>query len=260
MNLAILVAAALSAPAGPDASSSSVTAPVPADPTSYQPPLPYRAWTVERYPHPTYDLADRAPMPLGEEPELARRMLEFSPDLGVAIPSCGDSGSSCARLLGGAEAGLTALYRISPYFAFGLGARLDAFSLAQEESSESLRGNTTFFGVVARVYGYESGLLDPYLELALGGGALSTESERHGRRSSDRVEFAPAARVAAGLDFALNPWLRLGPTLAFARYAPGAAMHCTSEVCSSLSPSRSAIVSGATSLGFRLTFSAGERL
>jgi hypothetical protein len=159
-------------------------------------------------------------------------------------------------LLPGVEIGASVFYRLIPHFAVGATARLDAFSLAQGDASEALRGSSTFFGVAARVYGYDSGALDPYLELSLGAGSL----EMHRGQDRERVDFAPAGRIAAGIEFSLNPWLRVGPALAFSRYAPRAAERCSARSCVSLAPEETGIVRGTTSLGVHFTFATGERL
>lgn len=228
--------------------------------TENQTALPYRAWTARGYGVPSTALSDRAPLPLGEEPEAARRMIELAPQLAVVLPTCADGETSCARLLPGVELGVSALYRIAPNFAFGLVARMDAFSLTHADALEKLRASATFFGLLGRLYAYESGLLDPYLELALGGGTLQTKSQGPSGRVSDQVDFASALRLAVGLDFVVTPWLRFGPTLAFSRYAPASATHCTGQDCGWLPAARSSIVLGTTSLGLHWTFAAGERL
>lgn len=221
--------------------------------------LPYAAWRSARHPLPPGELRDRAPAPAPEEPEQARRLFELTPDVGVALPSCGGRGAACAALSAGAEVGLTALYRAMPYFAFGVVARLDAFSFGQG-AADAPAAQMTFFGVVGRLYAFKAGLLDPYLELAIGGGSIETTTASAGNRSRTVAEFTPAGRIGAGVDFAINPWLRLGPSASLSEYAPGSVSQCAARRCTAVDLGHAPLPRGATSLAFRLTFTTGERL
>jgi hypothetical protein len=58
----------------------------------------------------------------------------------------------------------------------------------------------------------------------------------------------------------MNSWLRLGTFLAFTRFAPASVDHCEAIGCSARSAGSSWIAVGATSLGVRLSFGAGELL
>jgi hypothetical protein len=222
--------------------------------------LPYAAWQTERYPAPSGVVLERPPAPPREEPEQARRLWELVPELGLALPSCRKRAESCGGIRPGLDVGITGLYRPMPYFAFGVSAHFDAFSLGRSRSADVLEASTSFFGVAGRVYAFESGAFDPYLELALGGGSLETSGVDARGRVGTHVDFAPAARVAAGLDFALGSWLRLGPVFAVSEYAPRTASVCGAGGCVSRSAERAALPRGSTSFGFRLSLSAGERL
>lgn len=233
--------------------------PVSPVPKAKETALPYAAWTSARHPLPTSELPDRAPRPAPEEPEQARRLLEFAPDVGVALPSCAGRGAACADLTAGAEVGLSALYRAMPHFAFGVVARLDAFSFGQG-AADAAAAQMTFFGVAGRLYAFQTGLLDPYLELAIGGGSVETTVTSAGNRSTTVAEFTPAGRISAGVDFALNPWLRLGPAASLSEYAPSSASHCADRRCNVVDLGQAPVPRGATSFAFRLTFTTGERL
>lgn len=199
---------------------------------------------------------ERAPPPLDEEPEHARRLFELTPAFGLSIPNCAHT-PGCAALSPGANVGLTVLYRPVPSFAFGVSGRLDAFSIGHD-TEQAFDASATWFGLAGRVYAFESGALDPYLELALGGGTLELSGSHAGGRDRARVDFTFGARLAAGLDVALTPWLRLGPELAFTEYVRKDS--CRGVLCGTYGAGRALLPTGATSLGFRLTLATGERL
>jgi len=127
---------------------------------------------------------------------------------------------------------LTLLFRASPYFSFGVSGRRFAFGLGGSSGAEEAHGSALFFGLAGRAYFLESGLLDPYLELDLGGGRLDLDVSGSRSHASESVAFAPGARSAAGVDFALNSWLRLGTFLALTRFLPTSVAHCESLGCS----------------------------
>ena len=222
--------------------------------------LPYDAWQGTHFEAPHSAPFERAPPPLAEAPEHPRRQFELGSELAIGMPHCpSDDGAGCPSFTAGSEIALSLLFRPSPYFAFGVGGRRFAFGLGGNSGAENAHGSALFFGIVGRVYFLESGLLDPYLELDLGGGRLDLDVS--GRtRANESVSFAPGARSAAGLDFALNSWLRLGTFLALTRFLPSSVAHCESLGCEARSASSSWLAVGATSLGVRLTFAAGEAL
>lgn len=220
--------------------------------------LPYAAWQGDAHAKPEAAVLERGPAPLPEPPEQARRLWEFVPDFGVALPGCRGRGADCQGVRPGLELGVSGLYRPFAFFALGVTARLDTFSVARAEGARTAQA--TFFGAALRLYAFESGMFDPYLELAVGGGSLETSAARSGQREGTHVALAPAARIAGGLDFALSPWLRLGPALAMSQYASGNATYCTHAGCTTRSDRQSALPRGATSFGFRLTIALGERL
>lgn len=223
--------------------------------------LPYDAWHGTHFDAPHAALLDRAPAPLAEAPDHPRRQFELGAELGIGVPHCPNSdGAGCASLTAGSEIGLTLLFRPSPYFAFGPSGRRFAFGLGGSTGPSETHGSALFFGLAGRAYFLESGLLDPYLELALGGGRLDLDVSGSGARASEQVAFAPGARSAAGVDFSFNSWLRLGTFLALTRFLPGSVAHCDALGCSARSAGSSWLAVGATSLGVRLTFAAGELL
>lgn len=177
------------------------------------------------------------------------------------MPHCPNSdGAGCPTLTAGSEIGLTLLFRPTPFFAFGANARRFAFGLGGSSGSEEAHGSALFLGLAGRAYFLDAGFVDPYLELDLGGGALSLELSGNGSSAEESVPFAFGARSAAGVDFMLNSWLRLGSFLAVTRFLPRTVSHCEALGCSARSTGSSWVAVGATSLGVRLTFAGGELL
>lgn len=220
--------------------------------------LPYRPFT-SGYGAPETPLPPRPPLPEEEPPEPARTRLELIPQVALSLPWCGDRQSGCEALPAGFELGLTALYRVAPNFAFGITARTDSFRAPGEDSSD-LRARMTFFGIAGRLDATENGWWDPYLALALGGGSLKTETLGLAGSTEDRVGFSPALRIAGGIDFVINSWLRFGPTLGILRYAPNESRRCVERQCAWIGVGRSSIAVGTTSLGIQWTLGAGKAL
>jgi hypothetical protein len=117
-----------------------------------------------------------------------------------------------------------------------------------------------FWGLTGRAYFLESGVFDPYLELAVGGGSLRLEVSGQRLRAEEQVPFAFGARSAAGVDLLLNSWLRLGTFFSFTRFAPASVAHCEVLGCSARSAGSSWLAVGATSLGVRVSLATGELL
>lgn len=224
-------------------------------------PPPYDAWAGDRFDAPHVAPLERAPAPLAEAKERPRRSFEFAPELAIAVPHCPSAGSAgCPSLTAGSEIGLTLLVRPSPYFAFGASARRFAFGLGGRARAVDAQGSALFLGLSARVYFLESGFVDPHLELDLGGGALGLSVSERGAAIEEQVPFSFGARSAAGVDFLLNSWLRLGTFFAVTRFLPASVAHCEGSGCSARSASSSWLAVGATSLGVRVSFAAGELL
>jgi hypothetical protein len=222
--------------------------------------LPYDAWQGTHYDAPHSAPLERAPAPLADAPDHPRRQFELGSELGIGLPHCpSNDGVGCPSFTAGSEVALTLLVRPSPYFAFGVSGRRFAFGLGGSSGAEEAHGSALFFGLAGRAYFLESGLLDPYLELDLGGGRLDLDVSGPAR-ANERVVFAPGARSAAGVDFALNSWLRLGTFVALTRFLPTSVAHCEALGCTTRSGGSSWLAVGATSLGVRLTFAAGEAL
>ncbi len=154
-------------------------------------------------------------------------------------------------------AGLVGLYRPYPYFSFGAGF---SYSRANETYDGGLLDGELFsVGAFGRVYFYEEGVFDPYLELELGYGSLTTTfTSSDGGRSEDSA-FGPLARVGGGLDFLVLPNLELGGSVGFTHLLLDRGEHCNIEVCEQGSAPGGAML-GALTVGLRATVALGASL
>ncbi|HTA90991.1 MAG TPA: hypothetical protein VK745_15480, partial [Polyangiaceae bacterium] len=188
------------------------------------PPPPYSAWLGQTPVAPPSPIVLRAPPPPELAPlEYARRPFEIAPEFLLGFPSCSDgnvSNTRCAGLGAGAGLGLSALWRVSPYFA--LGATLNALGFAfnppdSSHLSESRAGGL-FYGLLGRVYFADHGPVEPYVELGLGGGA-----DRTSAREANDVKYSDTAsgvafRAGGAIEFYVSRQLRLGPALDWTRF------------------------------------------
>lgn len=217
---------------------------------------PYDAWQGQRFHEPAPLMSEQLPAPLAEPKERARRPFELNAEFGAALPHCaGGGGPGCAELTFGSELALALLLRPTPMFAFGAEARRFGFDYAARPSAA--RADAVFVGVCSRVYFLERGPVDPFLELAFGGGPLSVVAAGG---VEQKAALVPALRSAAGIDLVLSDWLRAGAFLSLTRYWAASASHCDAAGCSAVAGRDSLLSIGATSLGLRLTIAAGEPL
>jgi hypothetical protein len=118
---------------------------------------------------------------------------------------------TCPSLERGHFFGLEALYRPSPYFAFGGGLLVTEFGGSHGRAARALE-----LGATARVYLLESGRVEPYLELWLGGGTQSTRPSPEPKLEHDSA--TAGARVGGGVDFYVLEHVRVGPSLGAAQF------------------------------------------
>jgi hypothetical protein len=202
---------------------------------------------------------DAGPPPLPRAPEHARRPVELASELALSLPTCqsGAEAERCAALAPALGAGLAALYRQNPYFAFGAGVSFSRASSAY--AGGVLDGETFAVGAVGRVYLYEEGAFDPYLELELGYGSLRTTLVGAGGARYEDAAFGPTARVGGGLDFVVMPSLELGAALGFSHLLLERGEECARGRCTAGSAPSGAMV-GALVLGLRATVLLGKPL
>jgi hypothetical protein len=222
-------------------------------------PAPYEPWSgpapFQRADAPV--LRDAPPPPLVAAPENGRRPFELALGVGLGLPRCSDGSiesERCALLGSGLGGDLIALYRVTPFFAFGGDVGLNRFG-PNESSAGSL-----FAGVLGRVYFLGEGSIDPHFELALGGGSLTTSARESASSMSFRQKASgPAARVGAGIDFSIGTSVRLGPALDLTTYLVDSVRRCDSGgPCVEHSLRSYAHPTGFASLSFRLSIAFGK--
>jgi hypothetical protein len=235
------------------------SAPISDEPPPSELPLPYESWAGTGFapPKPLPPL-DR-PLPLARARQRPRRPLEFTAALATFLPSCG-SGSIDDRacLTVGPGVGLEGalLYRVSPFFAFGLEGAWSGFGGRGQGALSSAGGGARFLGAAGRVYFADEGRWDPYVALTLGLGSL----ELSGADGAAHVATSGfGGRVAGGVDFVLGSHLRLGPAVSFTRWLAWSEERCQGDVCSR-GPALYGHVIGFATLGFRVTASFGDVL
>jgi opacity protein-like surface antigen len=183
--------------------------------------------------------------------------------LGVA--SCADGSvddARCSGLSAGLGVGATLLWRVSPYFAFG-GAASDlsfGFHPAAATGLHRSGANGTFYGLLGRVYFMDHGLVEPYLELGLGGGSVQTSASEADAVQYDETATGSALRVGGAVEFFLGRHLRLGPALAWSRLDVAHVRRCSSSQCAELDGARYGHGTGFSSVSLRFSILLGEGL
>jgi len=240
---------------------SALTLPAPgwADASAEPGPAPYEPWSgpgpFHRADAPV--LRDAPPPPLVTAPQNGRRPFELALGVALGVPRCSDGSIESERcdLLGSGLGGdLIALYRVTPYFAFGGDFGLNRFG-PRESGAGSL-----FASVLGRVYFLSEGFIDPHLELAFGAGSLTTGARESASSASYRQQASgPAARVGAGIDFSIGTSVRLGPALDLTTYLVDSVRRCDSGgSCVEHSLRSYAHPTGFASLSFRLSIAFGK--
>ncbi len=191
--------------------------------------------------------------------EYPRRAFELTPELAVGLPSCAD-GSVDNQVCGGISAGLAGgaslLWRPTPYFAFGGTFDLLRFGFHPGQSSElgdsGARATGQFVGLLGRVYFFERGSFDPYLELGLGSASVTAHS-----REAEESASGIALRSGGGLEFYLSPHVRLGPAFDWTTFNVKHVQRCASGTCADLDESSYGHGTGFSSFAVRLSIVLG---
>jgi hypothetical protein len=193
-----------------------------------------------------------APPPDLSAPEPLRPPFELAPELRLGLPSCSTGSTTsqrCSGLGAGPGAGLTLLWRPTPYFAVGGTFDLEAFQ-APRARGENARGH--FVGLLGRVYFFEQASLEPSLELGFGEGSFGTRESESGLESSE-VATGVAVRVGGALEYYLGRRVRLGPALTWTRFAAEQLRRCAGSACSDLEPGAYGHGTGFLSVALRLS-------
>ena len=207
-----------------------------------------------------------APAPELAPPEYTRRPLELVPELLLAFPSCSDRSANNARCDGlgaGAGFGVSALWRMSPYFAFGgtLSALRFGFDAPGSAGSSDDSASGLFYGLLGRVYFADRGLVEPYLELGLGAGADRTRAREADALSYSETATGAAVRVGGAVEFYLARQVRLGPAFDWTRFRVGQLQRCGgTQACQNLDPGSAGHGVGFTTFSVRLTILVGPGL
>ena len=236
-------------------------------PASTPEAAPYSAWqdSAPHAPPPAIVLRTPPPPELAP-PEYARRPVELTSEFLLGYPNCSDGSTNDARCAGlgpGAGFGASALWRVSPYFAFG--GTLDVLGFAFNPPDRTrLRSGSAgglFYGVLGRVYFADHGLVDPYLELGLGGGADRTSARETGDVKYSETAVGAAVRIGGAVEFYLSRHLRVGPAFDWTRFRVSHVTRCDpAEACVDLDGSENGHGVGFTTLSARLTISLGPEL
>ncbi|HEX3773124.1 MAG TPA: hypothetical protein VHV51_01605 [Polyangiaceae bacterium] len=229
-------------------------------------PAPYTAWQGNAHAPPPAIALDGAPAPELAPLEYARRPLEIAPEFALAFPSCSDGSaddSRCDGLGAGLGFGLTALWRASPYFAFG--STVSGLDFRFRPSAQSGLRDTSaggiFYGLLGRVYFSDHGAVEPYLEAALGGGAARTNARELDETRYTDTSFGAALRLGFGLEFFLGRHLRLGPAFTWTRFHVSELARCApNEACVELDQTANGHAVGFSTLSARLSILIGPGL
>jgi hypothetical protein len=202
---------------------------------------------------------DQGPPPFERAPERARRPVALMSEFLLSLPTCqsGAPAERCRALVPAVGAGFAALYRPYPYFSFGTG-----FSYARANATHAgglLDGELLSLGAWGRVYFYEEGAFDPYLELELGYGSHTTTFSGKGGTRSEDSAFGPMSRVGGGVDFMMLENLELGGAVGFTHLLIERGEHCGANGCIRGSAPGGAML-GALAVGLRATVLLGAPL
>jgi hypothetical protein len=192
------------------------------------------------------------PDPAPEADEHARRTWELVPEAGVGAPFC-RGGGAIGCVGAGPSFAAAALYRFTPYLAFGLDAAFANFRDATGVAGGHSRAN--WVGLVVRGYFAERGAVDPYVEVGFGRGAVDSGG------GDVRISgSAPSTMARAGVDLWVLPYLRLGPALSYRWTWLSSLDVCQAGTCGTASAGDLGAVGSYASLGLVVTLAMGHEM
>lgn len=206
------------------------------------------------------------PAPAPELPplEYARRPFELTTELLLGLPSCAGGQPKtppCDGISAGTGIGASALWRPSPYFAFG--ATFDtlgfAFHPAPASGLRETRANGRFFGLLGRVYFFDHGQIEPYLELGLGSGEVGTSAHQADTSYEDSASGV-TLRTGGALEFYLGRQVRLGPAFDWTHLAGPRVRRCAGSSCIDLNETSDGHGTGFSNVSLRLSILLGPGL
>jgi len=157
--------------------------------------------------------------------------------------------------------GGTALWRPSPYFAFGgtLSVANFAFRPAQSSTLADGRAGGYFWGLLGRVYFFDHGLVEPYLELGVGSGEVSTRA-RELDAEYEEESGGLAVRAGGAIEFYLSRHVRLGPAFDWTRFNVSQVRRCGLGRCVALDDASNGQGTGFSNISVRLSVLLGPGL
>ena len=219
------------------------------------------------YPAPGAPPLGRPPPPTTAGSRYFRRPVELIPQLSFAVPACqpGDvSNDRCSGVTWGLGAGFGALWRVAPHFAWGGSFDLAFFGNDPPNGGSRTAGAASaWIGLLGRVYFFDEGSVDPWVQVGFGGAALGTAFEDASSEPWRETGAGPALQVGGGLDFFLGPRLRLGPSLLLTRVFVDKISRCHGNGerdCSELRKEDHGYLNAVAVLGASLTIMLGDEL
>lgn len=196
--------------------------------------------------------------------EYPRRPFELSAELLLGLPDC-VTGSAynerCEGVAPGPGFAATALYRPSPYFAFGgtLSALSFGFRPAAGSGLSGGSANGHFWGLLTRLYFFDHGIFEPYLELGMGSAGVATsarETEAEYREDSAGLAF----RAGGGIEFFVSRHLRVGAAYDWTRFSVRQLHRCGQARCVDLDQAYYGHGTGFSSVSLRVSVAIGPGL
>jgi hypothetical protein len=204
--------------------------------------------------------APRAPGPAREGDEYARKSWEFFPEAGFAMPMCrGDSfgPGRCGDNGNGTVLGGGGLYRVSPYVALGAAASFASFQL--DRVAPSAYSRASVIGLVIRGYFSERGAIDPYVETGVGRGTATSGYTDAGLDIRSE-SVGPSAMAAAGIDFWVLPYLKLGPAFSYRWTWLTEVRTCAGSTCETARVADWGAIGSYATLSFTATIALGHEM
>jgi hypothetical protein len=204
-------------------------------------------------------LRDPEPQALPRAPEYLRMPVELVPKAVVALPLCGSGvdADRCGALGPAFGPEFAALYRPSPYFAFGV-------TFGYVRGAGSLAGNTVTasrleLSVTGRVYLIEAGGLDPYLEGSVGWASERASLAAPGGVADQDSAWGPGGRAGGGLDWFAVPSVKLGVFGGYSALIFTRSERCRAGFCAA-GDAPGSVPTGAVTLGIGVSVLFGEAL
>jgi hypothetical protein len=183
------------------------------------------------------------------------------------LPQCSageQSSDRCEGVFFGIGLEFSALWRMSPHFAWGGALGLAGFGYTPPGRLElrDASAGGAFISLLARVYFVDEGAFDPYLEAGVGGGFMGTAGREVDDVSYENTGAGLALRVGGGLDFHLSRSLRLGPSLVWTRLFVDKIRRCETGGgdCLDLPKEDHGHLAGHVALGAKLTIMIGDEM